>query len=493
MPKFRVTGPDGATYEVNAPEGASEQDVLAFVQQNVAKSAAPAPEGGGVLRTIDDIGRGFAAGATGGFADEAAAGAASLTGIGGTRGDYEGNLAAQRERDKAASPYVRIPAEIAGALTPAGILARGGLTLMRMAQPTVRGLMGRGAAEGAAYGAVQGFGQGEGGAGERLESAAEGAALGGAAGGALGAVGGKLAQTKPPTTEQLRASADAAYTASKQAGVVIKSQSFDNAVGDIVMAAQQAGIDKAIHPKATAALQRLVEGRGTPPSLEDVDILRRVLRSAAASIEPDERRIAGIMIDKLDDFVGGMTASDIAAGKGMAGVRALNEARTLWSRMRKSEAIEELIDRARLSAPNFSASGMENALRTEFRALSKSAKRMRTFTPAEQQAIRKVARGGPIVNALRFIGRFAPTGPVSGMAMGGAATMLGGPAGLAAMGTAIAGRTAAKAMTVRNANRAAELARSGGNMPAPRQLSPTLEDIFRGVAITAGQQGSGGE
>ncbi len=36
MAKFRITGPDGATYEITAPDDASEQDVLAYAQQQFA-------------------------------------------------------------------------------------------------------------------------------------------------------------------------------------------------------------------------------------------------------------------------------------------------------------------------------------------------------------------------------------------------------------------------------------------------------------------------
>jgi len=35
MPKYQITGPDGSTYEVDAPEGATEQDVMGFVQSQV--------------------------------------------------------------------------------------------------------------------------------------------------------------------------------------------------------------------------------------------------------------------------------------------------------------------------------------------------------------------------------------------------------------------------------------------------------------------------
>ena len=35
MPTFHVTAPDGHTYEINAPEGAAEQDAIAYAQANL--------------------------------------------------------------------------------------------------------------------------------------------------------------------------------------------------------------------------------------------------------------------------------------------------------------------------------------------------------------------------------------------------------------------------------------------------------------------------
>jgi hypothetical protein len=41
MPKFRITGPDGGTYEITAPDNASEADVLAYAQRNAGMTKAP--------------------------------------------------------------------------------------------------------------------------------------------------------------------------------------------------------------------------------------------------------------------------------------------------------------------------------------------------------------------------------------------------------------------------------------------------------------------
>jgi len=134
----------------------------------------------------------------------------------------------------------------------------------------------------------------------------------------------------------------------------------------------------------------------------------------------------------------------------------------LWSQASKSDAIETLIDRAKISASNFSGSGMENALRTEFRALAKDPAKMRLFAPDEREAIRKVAMGGPVDNVMRFIGKFAPTSLVSGALSSGTGVLFGGPIGAVALPAAgFAARQGATAMTKRNADMAAALMRGG--------------------------------
>ncbi|MES2323292.1 MAG: hypothetical protein V4633_13590 [Pseudomonadota bacterium] len=41
MPKYQITGPDGNTFEVNAPDGASEEDVMAYAQKNFKLATTP--------------------------------------------------------------------------------------------------------------------------------------------------------------------------------------------------------------------------------------------------------------------------------------------------------------------------------------------------------------------------------------------------------------------------------------------------------------------
>lgn len=55
MGKYRVTSPDGQTYEINAPEGASEADVMAYAQRSFKMAKAPTQQ---PKSTFDDIRQG---------------------------------------------------------------------------------------------------------------------------------------------------------------------------------------------------------------------------------------------------------------------------------------------------------------------------------------------------------------------------------------------------------------------------------------------------
>lgn len=132
MPKYRITGPDGATYEVNAPDGASEADVMAYVRKNAQPKLAPLtadPTEGmsttdkalaGVGKAFTDIGRG--AGQLMGVvsrddvADSRKLDSALMNTTAGKVGNFAGNLAV-------AAPTALIPG--ANTITGAGLVGAG--------------------------------------------------------------------------------------------------------------------------------------------------------------------------------------------------------------------------------------------------------------------------------------------------------------------------------------------------------------------------------
>lgn len=428
------------------------------------------------FQAIDDTIRSIASGVTANFADEAAAGASAALG----QGTYEENVAAERARDVGIPEHTRILGGMGGGVATGTMAGKAGLSLLAGAKPTIASLAGRGAAEGAVYGAAYGAGSAE--EGGRLGGAAKGGAIGAVTGGVTAPVVGALTRSQAPGVQTLKKQAQKAYKSAERAGVVVTQKSFKDVVDDIAVAAKKAGIDPTLHPKATAALKRLTDSLDDAQPFEQLDILRRVVKGASASIDADERRVASIMIDKLDDYMSNLTMMDVEAGNPKLASAALRQARDLWSKFRKGEMIETAITRAQTRAEQFSGSGMENALRTEFRQIAQNAKKMRLFTNAEQLAIRKVARGGPVVNALRMIGKFAVRGPISGAVTGGGGFAVGGPAGAAAAaGAGEIGRRGATALTKESARLALERVLTGrGPVTLTAEQAALLRTIIVG-------------
>ncbi|MBX2989499.1 MAG: hypothetical protein KF802_16540 [Bdellovibrionaceae bacterium] len=294
--------------------------------------------------------------------------------------------------------------------------------------------------------------------------------------------GGIKAPSTAPTTDELRQRASDAYKRVEQSNVVIDPNAYNGRMNQMFTTLANEGFDPTLHPKAAVALRRMDELRQQPVTMTALENMRRIAKDAAASAEAGERRIGKIMIGQLDDFVENLSPTNTLAGNSANVAQDIKEARTAWSQLRKSETVERLQERAGNRAQQFSNSGEENALRTEFRQLAQNENKMRLFSPEEQEAIRRVARGGPIENTARWLGKWAPTGVVpigAGAGVGHLLSMLMGPVGYAippAVGTVA--RSVATHLTKQNANLANELMR-GGKITPP--TNPSAAVLYRAL------------
>jgi hypothetical protein len=279
-----------------------------------------------------------------------------------------------------------------------------------------------------------------------------------------------------PTRAELAEAAKAAYKRADAAGVVVSENSLKALKTRVVSLSKKEGLDKDLHPDSSAALKRVVQAKGDL-TLTELETLRKIAKDAQGSMKPADKRIAGMIVEELDDYIDNLSEADVVAGDATK-AKALKEARGLYSRAKKSEVVEDLLQRAQDSSSQFSGSGLENAIRTQFRGLAKNKKQMRMFSAEEQAAIRRVANGGPMENAARFIGKFAPTGVVSGVLTGGAGAMIGGPLGAALPLAGLGGRAVATRMTLRNVRAADELMRRGPNaLPKETRTRNALADF----------------
>lgn len=479
-----------AAASAGTPEYAADSDKFK------ALAAAASPHNNPSLGdTLNAFQAGAHQGMTLGFGDEINAGlqtvpraigdALSGRGVDVGRAYEEGLKDTQAYLDERTSkaPNAAMLGELTGGVVTGGTLAKGGLTLMKP-EMSVPSAVVRGGAEGAAYGGVSGLGNSDAeNLGERVGDALEGAYWGAGTGGALNGIAAKAAgagaKGPAPTVADLETQAGALYDKARNSGFIFTTPQVNQVADDIAAKAISEGLDPTLHPGATAALKRLQDAKGRGMTVGDAQTIRRVLNAARKDpTNPDQARIAGQMIEQFDQ----MTSS----------VPELAKANSIYHQAKKGELIEQAIELAGSRAGQFSGSGFENALRTEFRALQRQIIKgdLKGLTQSEIDAINKVANGGNVENALRWLGKFAPTGVVPAMGVGMIADQLtlGGLGSLGLAGAGAAGRVGATAMTKGNAISAALTARNGG-VPVPRrQLTPQQLAVAQALIAGGGSQ-----
>lgn len=420
-----------------------------------------------LLGAADDMARIGANAITLGGADRVA----GLLGGRGTEAERELTTQA-RERAGLAG----LGADIVGAVALPFGLARQGLTMIgRGAPAAMRGLRGVAArtgvagAEGAGYGVADALINDRNVGQEAATSAAFGSFGNRVGEGVQALLNRRAVRQAVPTVEQLRTSASELYDAARASGVRATQPQTQQLAQDMRAVAAQEGLISPTgriseaYPRAREAINLLDDyalGEMTVPQMQTV---RKVLSDAAAAPDAAERRIASIMLRQFDDFTATLAPE-------------LQQARGLYQRAMKGEELERMRDLGEIRASQFSNSGTENALRTEYRQLDRRIARgtERGWSPAEIEAIQRVSRGTPTQRAARNIGRLAPTGPVSfgmstgvpfmiGNAVGGPG--LGGAAAAGTAGLGFLGRSAAEGIQRRNIEMAEMLARSGGLLP----------------------------
>lgn len=285
-----------------------------------------------------------------------------------------------------------------------------------------------------------------------------------------------------PSTADLRQQADQIYKAADKSGVTINPDAYDGLVGDIKSAVREAGTHPKLHPKVAGVLESLEEVQGQQLSLGELERLRRIANGAARSIEPDERRVAGVIVGKIDDFMENLKPEDVASGDpAVAGT--LSDARDIWSRMKKSEMVETAVERAKDRA-TWQNGNQAAALRGEFQSLSKNQKFMRGLSEAEKAAIRDVARVGPTTGTLSALGVLRPRGLIG---WGELAGSIMDPAAAAPLMTAAAvgqgAQWGANALTSRSADMASALMR-GGQAGAPLIPAASAANLPRQLLLS---------
>lgn len=263
-----------------------------------------------------------------------------------------------------------------------------------------------------------------------------------------------------PSADDLAKQAGQKYTAARATGGTLNSDQYLDFVADLDSVLRREGIDPMLHPKATAVMNAMEKRLGQTVTVDDMMTIRRQMGIAARSVSPelaDERRLAKLMIDKLDDV-----ADNAPWG----------EARGLYARAKKVEIIDDMIEKAKIQA-----SGVENGLRIQARQLLKDKKRIRGFTMEERAALKEIDKGASGTKLLRLLGKLSYGKSGSSNFLGGSIGVAGGafvggaPGAVAAPALGAASQKMAEAATMKATRYARALAGLGGTVgTTPRTL-----------------------
>jgi len=241
-----------------------------------------------------------------------------------------------------------------------------------------------------------------------------------------------------PTANELKIKAKEAYKKVTGSGISFGQSTFDDFANKVKSGLKDdEGFDVIVdpknHPSASGVLEEFERRKGSYKTIDEMEALRRYVNGAANTAlkggRADDARIIMMIRDELDELVENAPVVSANPAADKMGREALVEARDLWSRARKGEVIDELLETARLRGQGRTL-GFERELRSEFTNLAKNKKRMRGFTKAEQEAIKSVVEGGSLTNVFRAIGIAAPSSIQATLASLG----FGGVAGATALG-----------------------------------------------------------
>lgn len=313
----------------------------------------------------------------------------------------------ERERDiRARGGGGFDPARAVGsAVSPLNLLPGGAAA--RTARPLIAG-----AVTGAMGGAMEPVAAGEDFLTEKATQAGEGAALGGVLGTA-GKVARSAMRPTGSTVEDLERAARQGYDALKNSNTVVRGSDVQNVVSIIRDQLKANHFRDYLHPQTFAVMNEIVSHKGNV-DIGDLKGWQELLKKVGGT--PGDQEAARFAQDLFDRYLQNIPAAHVLSGDPQRDAAILREAQANWRAARRSDAVDMSLERAeRQAARSGSGANKENTVRQRIDAILNSPTERKKFSPDEISTMEEIVKGTLPINAMRAIGKFAPTGVVSSL------------------------------------------------------------------------------
>jgi len=229
-----------------------------------------------------------------------------------------------------------------------------------------------------------------------------------------GVAGGRMGATRPKvvTPQAITAKAQAAYKTAEDAGVMFNPNNLAKLASDTRQALSSdpdVQFHPTLHPRIGVALNELdnlAANTNNPISFSRLEMARRVANEARKSVDPSERRLGHLVIEKIDDFVQNTPGNfPVIRGNQSTAAAAIKEARTAWRQKRQSEVLDTAVEKATNAEGGLTSTN----LRTQIRQIVNNPNRLRQFDPETQKALKNFIGDTNMVSALQTLGKISPS------------------------------------------------------------------------------------
>jgi hypothetical protein len=448
MPSFEFTSPEGKSYTVQGPEGATPEQAFSMLQQHLGSQSPQGGENslGGSLKSIGSglinggIGMAGLPGDTNAAIHSALPQApapnpappgmygslvsalerlrsgAELPTSGDIRGAIESKTGSLDYQPQTALEHgLKTTAEFApAALSPGSALRKAG-------QVAIPALASEGAGKLTEGTAAEPY--------ARTAAAVTGSIL-----------AHKATTPNPkvstPNSAQVVEAGSAGYKDPAIDAVKFKATAIPDLADDIVSTLNR---DKR-NAKLVPAVHTIVEDMKNPVNgqvhtIEDLETTRRLLQEKAQNFtDKTEQGAATLAIKKIDNYLKGNPQSDVLIGDIKAANDALSTARQNTAIGKTAQRIEDKIRAGEVGAGStHSGKNVENQLRQKLRPILTNKKQAQNLTDENLADVEQMVMGSPAGNTLRTIGNmFGGGGGIATPVAAGIGHALGGPAGAVA-------------------------------------------------------------
>lgn len=234
----------------------------------------------------------------------------------------------------------------------------------------------------------------------------------GAVGKTVGDVSGRIASGKQPTATMadVQQRASRAYTKVSDQGIELSSQNATSLINKIKNRLDSSDyIPENAEPVANILKKyESILQRGNV-TFDNVEKMRRLANNLKSNPDKNIRRLAGEMVDSIDDHVATLSPKDVVSGQGGidVAVKTIMDARKDFRNLSRASTLENILDIAEIKSLNPSASESE-LIRQGFVNLASNKNKMNLFSKDEQNAIKAVVKGSSLDPLLTLMAKFNP-------------------------------------------------------------------------------------